>query len=216
VHHQRGWKHVIFNLVQALINPGDEVIIRCRIGSPIKSGELCRWEVRVCPTDEENGFYADGRGMVEPYLTAKTKNDLINSPSNPARVLPSRRVEKIIAPHLGGHSTCSPTSATAISSTKAHPFRLVNARCQGNGAVAAPLSKTYAMTDGASVSGLVPEAIGGAMLKLQSHRIQSDLDIPKKPPWRRYVVRQIRSKPCWRNIAGGAILSFSVCDPFRA
>jgi len=27
-----GGKHVIFNLTQALVNPGDEVVIPCRIG----------------------------------------------------------------------------------------------------------------------------------------------------------------------------------------
>ena len=78
-----GGKHAIFNLMQALVEPGDEVIIPVPYWVTYKdvvnySGGKCVF----VDTDENEGF--DLRAsMIERALTPKTKMILLNSPSNP-------------------------------------------------------------------------------------------------------------------------------------
>src|SRR3984893_16302292 len=79
-----GGKHVIFNLMQALINPGDEVVIPVPYWVTYK--DVVNYAGGKCVfvnTDEERGFTLTA-SMIEPQLTARTKIVLINSPSNPS------------------------------------------------------------------------------------------------------------------------------------
>src|SRR5215210_1303088 len=79
-----GGKHVIFNLAQVLLNPGDEVVIPVPYWVTYK--DVVNYTGAKCvfvDTDEKNGFTLTA-SMVEPYLTARTKIVIINSPSNPS------------------------------------------------------------------------------------------------------------------------------------
>src|SRR5947207_10308513 len=79
-----GGKHVIFNLTQALINPGDEVVIPVPYWVTYK--DVVNYAGGKCVfvnTDESNGFTLTA-AMIEPHLTERTKLVLINSPSNPS------------------------------------------------------------------------------------------------------------------------------------
>src|SRR6185503_800794 len=79
-----GGKHVIFNLTQTLVNPGDEVIVPVPYWVTYK--DVVNYAGGKCvfvQTDEERGFTLTA-AMVEPYLTARTRMILINSPSNPS------------------------------------------------------------------------------------------------------------------------------------
>src|SRR5262245_14292407 len=79
-----GGKHVIFNLMQALINPGDEVVIPVPYWVTYK--DVVNFAGGKCVfvnTDEEQGFTLTA-SMIEPYITPKTKIVIINSPSNPS------------------------------------------------------------------------------------------------------------------------------------
>src|ERR1700726_396529 len=79
-----GGKHVIFNLMQALINPGDEVVIPVPYWVTYK--DVVNYADGKCvfvDTDESNGFTLTA-GMIAPHLTEHTKLVLINSPSNPS------------------------------------------------------------------------------------------------------------------------------------
>src|SRR3989449_8906410 len=91
-----GGKHVIFNLVQALINPGDEVVIPVPYWVTYK--DVVNYASGKCvfvDTDEANGF-AVTAAMIEPHLTPRTKLVIINSPSNPSgAVLDRGEFEKI-------------------------------------------------------------------------------------------------------------------------
>src|SRR5436309_7327894 len=85
-----GGKHAIFNLMQALINPGDEVVIPVPYWVTYKdvvnyAGGKC---VFVDP-DESKGFTLTA-AMIEPHLTARTKLVIINSPSNPSGAVMDR------------------------------------------------------------------------------------------------------------------------------
>ena len=65
-----GGKHVIFNLTQALINPGDEVVIPVPYWVTYK--DVVNYAGGKCvfvDTDEDKGF-AVTAAMIEPHLTA--------------------------------------------------------------------------------------------------------------------------------------------------
>src|SRR5205823_1823812 len=91
-----GGKHVIFNLMQALINPGDEVVIPVPYWVTYK--DVVNYAGGACVfvnTDEDRGFTLTA-AMIEPCLNARTKIVLINSPSNPSgAVLDRGEFEKI-------------------------------------------------------------------------------------------------------------------------
>src|SRR5579863_1468748 len=91
-----GGKHVIFNLIQALVNPGDEVVIPVPYWVTYK--DVVNFAGGKCvfvDTDEAKGFTLTA-AMIEPYLTARTKLVLINSPSNPSGAVVDRaEFEKI-------------------------------------------------------------------------------------------------------------------------
>src|SRR5947209_10277920 len=78
-----GGKHVIFNLMQALINPGDEVVIPVPYWVTYK--DVVNYAGGKCvfvDTDESQGFALTAK-MIEPALNDRTKMMIINSPSNP-------------------------------------------------------------------------------------------------------------------------------------
>src|SRR5579862_830428 len=91
-----GGKHLIFNLTQALINPGDEVVIPVPYWVTYK--DVVNYAGGKCvfvDTDESRGFTLDA-SMIERALTPKTKMIIINSPCNPSGgVLSREEFEKI-------------------------------------------------------------------------------------------------------------------------
>src|SRR5882724_8683544 len=77
-----GGKHAIFNLIQALVNPGDEVIIPVPYWVTYK--DVVNYAGGVCvfvETDETIGFEVTA-AAVERRLSPRTKLVIINSPSN--------------------------------------------------------------------------------------------------------------------------------------
>ena len=70
-----GGKHVIFNLTQVLVNPGDEVIIPVPYWVTYK--DVVNYAGGKCvfvPTDEANGF-ALNAAAIEPYITVAHQDD---------------------------------------------------------------------------------------------------------------------------------------------
>ena len=177
-----GGKHVIFNLTQALINPGDEVIIPVPYWVTYK--DVVNYAGGKCvfvDTDEEKGFTVTA-AMIEPHLTPRTRMVIINSPSNPSGAVVDREeFEKIFRLTsargiylMTDECYCKflydsdPYSIAALPGAKETVL------------VAGSLSKTYAMTGWRIGFGLVPQAIVGAMTKLQSHSTSNPTSICQK------------------------------------
>jgi len=177
-----GGKHVIFNLIQALVNPGDEVIIP--VPYWVTYADVVNYAGGKCvfvATDETSGFSLTA-AMLEPHLTAHTRMVIINSPSNPSGAVVSREeFEKIF----------QLTSARGIylmtdecychflyDSERFSIASLPGAR--ETVLVAGSLSKTYAMTGWRIGFGLVPPSIVQAMTKLQSHSTSNPCSISQK------------------------------------
>jgi len=78
-----GGKHSLYNVFQALLDPGDEVIIPAPywVSFP-EQVKLCDAKPVIVRTSEAQGFRLN-RQVLEPAVTARTKLVVLNSPSNP-------------------------------------------------------------------------------------------------------------------------------------
>ncbi|MSV29574.1 MAG: pyridoxal phosphate-dependent aminotransferase [Bryobacterales bacterium] len=177
-----GGKHVIFNLTQALLNPGDEVVIPVPFWVTYK--DVVNYAGGKCvfvDTAEEQGFTVTA-AMIEPHLTPKTRMVIINSPSNPSgAVLPREEFERIL--HLtskrGIYLMTDECYCRFVYAGE--PYSIASTPgARETVLVAGSLSKTYAMTGWRIGFGLVPQAVAGAMLKLQSHSTSNPTSIAQK------------------------------------
>jgi aspartate aminotransferase len=177
-----GGKHVIFNLTQALVNPGDEVVIPVPYWVTYK--DVVNYAGGKCvfvETDEQNGFTLTA-AMIEPHLSPRTKMILINSPSNPSgAVLDREEFEKIyhLTSRRGIYLLTDECYCQFLYEGK--PFSIASMPgAKETVLVAGTLSKTYAMTGWRVGFGLVPQPVAGAMLKLQSHSTSNPTSISQK------------------------------------
>jgi aspartate aminotransferase len=177
-----GGKHVLFNLTQALINPGDEVIIPAPYWVTYK--DIVNYAGGKCvfvDTDEANGFTLTA-AMIEPFLTDRTRMIIINSPSNPSGAVLDREEFEKIYRATSRHGIFLLTDECYCHFLyDGQPFSIASLPgAKENVLVAGTCSKTYAMTGWRLGYGLVPEHIAGAMLKLQSHSTSNPTSISQK------------------------------------
>ena len=177
-----GGKHAIFNLMQALIDPGDEVVIPVPYWVTYK--DVVNYAGGKCvfvETDETDGFQLQA-SVIERHLTPKTKMILVNSPSNPSGAVFARaELERIF--HLAKErgiwvmtDECyhrflyggEPLSMAAFPDAKETVI------------VAGSLSKTYAMTGWRMGFVLAPAPVIGGIMKLQSHSTSNPNSIAQK------------------------------------
>jgi aspartate aminotransferase len=177
-----GGKHIIFNAVQALINPGDEVVIPVPYWVTYK--DVVNYAGGKCvfvDTDEDNGF-AVTAAMIEPRLSSRTKMILINSPSNPSGAVVDRpEFEKIyrLAEARGIYLMTDECYCRFLYDSQ--PYSIASLPgSKETVLVVGSLSKTYAMTGWRVGFGLMPAPIITAMNKLQSHSTSNPTSIAQK------------------------------------
>src|SRR5947208_677431 len=177
-----GGKHVIFNLIQALINPGDEVVIP--VPYWVTYQDVVNYAGGKCVfvnTDEAQGFTLTA-AMLEPHLTARTKLVIINSPSNPSGAVVEREeFEKIFQLTSARGIYLMTDECYCKFLYDSEPFSIAALPgAKETVLVAGSLSKTYAMTGWRIGFGLVPAPIVQAMTKLQSHSTSNPCSISQK------------------------------------
>ena len=177
-----GGKHLVFNLTQALVDPGDEVVIP--VPYWVTYQDVVHYAGGKCvfaETGEEKGF-ALTASTIEPHLTSRTKMVIVNSPCNPSGAvmdlgefeklfkLTSARGIYLMTDECYSHFLydSEPFSVAALPGAKETVL------------VAGTLSKTYAMTGWRIGYGLVPAPIVTAMTKLQSHSTSNPCSISQK------------------------------------
>ena len=177
-----GGKHAIFNMTQALINPGDEVVIPVPYWVTYK--DVANYAGGKCvfvETDEREGFTLTA-AMVEPYLTPRTRMVIVNSPSNPSGAVMDRgEFEKIfeLTSRRGIYLLTDECYCKFLYDSE--PYSIASLPgARGTVIVAGSLSKTYAMTGWRIGFTLAPAPIIGAMLKLQSHSTSNPTSISQK------------------------------------
>ena len=98
-----GAKHSLFNIFQALLSPGDEVIIFAPFWvSYPDMVRLADGEPVIVETDAADGWAPDPKA-IRRALTSRTKAVVINSPSNPTGGVYSRKALEGIAEALRSH-----------------------------------------------------------------------------------------------------------------
>ncbi len=177
-----GGKHVIFNLTQALLNAGDEVIIPVPFWVTYK--DVVNYAGGKCvfvETDEENGFTVSAKA-IEAALTPKTRLVMINSPCNPSGAVVERaEFEKIL-------SLCAKRGIYLMTDEcychflyEGSPFSIASVPgAKDTVLVAGTMSKTYAMTGWRVGFALAPAPLIVAMNKLQSHSTSNPTSIAQK------------------------------------
>ena len=177
-----GGKHAIFNLVQALVNPGEEVIIPVPYWVTYK--DVVNYAGGVCvfvETDESTGFEVSA-AMIERRLTPKTKLVIINSPCNPSGGVLSKEVFRAIYDLTSRRGVLLLTDECYCQFLyDAEPFSVAAfPGAKESVVIAGSLSKTYSMTGWRIGFALAPAPIIGAMMKLQSHSTSNPTSIAQK------------------------------------
>ncbi|MBV9852690.1 MAG: pyridoxal phosphate-dependent aminotransferase [Armatimonadetes bacterium] len=92
-----GAKHSIYNVMQAMLDPGDEVIIPAPywVSYP-EQVKLAAGVPVIVPADERTGFLATAQD-IERALTPQTKMVILNSPSNPTGAVYAPRMLRDIS-----------------------------------------------------------------------------------------------------------------------
>ena len=177
-----GGKHIIFNAMQALINPGDEVVIPVPFWVTYK--DVVNYAGGKCvfvETDEDRGF-AVTASLIEPHLGPRTKMVIINSPSNPSGgVVGREEFEKIyrLTEARGIYLMTDECYCRFLYDSE--PYSIASLPgAKETVLVVGSLSKTYAMTGWRVGFGLMPAPIITAMTKLQSHSTSNPTSIAQK------------------------------------
>jgi aspartate aminotransferase len=177
-----GGKHIIFNLMQVLLNHGDEVIIPVPYWVTYK--DVVNYTGAKCvfvDTDEDNGFSLTA-AMIERHITDKTRVVIINSPSNPSGAVVEREeFEKIFAMTSRRGIWLLTDECYCHFLYEGQPFSIASLKgAKDTVLVAGSLSKTYAMTGWRIGFGLGPAPIMSAVNKLQSHSTSNPTSIAQK------------------------------------
>jgi len=177
-----GGKHVIFNLMQVLINHGDEVIIPVPYWVTYK--DVVNYAGGKCvfvDTDEAAGFVLTAE-MLEPHITNRTKLVIINSPSNPSgAVIEKEEFEKIFKLTSSRGIYLMTDECYCHFLYGSEPFSIAaTPGAKESVLVAGSLSKTYAMTGWRIGFGLAPASVISAIGKLQSHMTSNPTSIAQK------------------------------------
>ena len=177
-----GGKYAVFSLTQALLNPGDEVVIPAPYWVTYKdvvhyAGARC-----VFVEAEERNAFRLTASMLEPYLTARVKMLVVNSPSNPSGAVIERgEFEKILRLTAARGIYLLTDECYGRFLYEGEPFSIASApEARGTVLVAGSLSKTYAMTGWRIGYALAPAPVVAAMTKLQSHSTSNPASISQK------------------------------------
>ena len=177
-----GGKHVIFNLMQVLVNPGDEVIIPVPFWVTYK--DVVNYAGGKCvfvETKEAEGFVLTAK-MIESRITPKTRVVITNSPCNPSGgVLSREEFARIFAVTSRRGIWLLTDECYGRFLYAGEPFSVASLkRAKETVAVAGSLSKTYAMTGWRIGFALAPKAVIEAIVKLQSHSTSNPTSIAQK------------------------------------
>jgi aspartate aminotransferase len=177
-----GGKHVIFNVVAALIEQGDEVILP--VPYWVTFYDVVNYHGGKCVTvvtRQDEGFRLTAAD-IERVVTDRSKLLIINSPNNPSgAVISPDEFEKIYALAAAKGITLLTDECYCRLVYDSAPFSIASLEgARPNVVVAGSLSKTYAMTGWRIGYTLGPKPLIGAINKLQSHSTSNPTSIAQK------------------------------------
>jgi aspartate aminotransferase len=176
-----GAKHSIYNILQAVVNPGDEVVIPAPYWVSYSDMALLAGGVpKLIPTNESTGFRIKPE-QLQAALTPKTRVFLLNSPCNPTGASYSRDELQAIAGVLEKHD-CLVVADDIYEKIVYDEFQIANivALCpalRDRTIIVNGVSKTYAMTGWRIGYALGPSDIIAAAAKIQSQSTSNPTSI---------------------------------------
>ncbi len=176
-----GAKHALFNVFQALCQPGDEVILLSPYWVSFPAlVRLAGAKPVIVPTQEADGFQPD-LAAIRNAISGATKALVINSPSNPTGAVVSKaRLEALAALALERHLV---VISDEIYDELVYPPAAHRSITQLNPQMAdctvliGGVSKTYSMTGWRIGWAVGPEPLVEAMTTLQSHSTSNPTSI---------------------------------------
>src|SRR5262245_50828732 len=178
-----GGKHAIFNILSALVDEGDDVIIPTPYW--VSFADIARYvgaNTIFAHTSEQDGFRLTAK-ILEKAITPKTRLVIVNSPNNPSgAVIDDDEFVRIAA-------LCRERSIYVMSDECYAWFLYDNRKSfsiasrpefKDNVAIAGSLSKTYAMTGWRVGYVLGNKELVSAVQKLQSHSTSNPTSIAQK------------------------------------
>lgn len=175
-----GGKHAVFNVISALIEPGDEVIIPTPYW--VSFPDIVKFaggRPVFVPTEAADSFCLRAP-QVEAAITPRTRIAIVNSPNNPSgAVIPPDEFARIyevcrkrgvwlLSDECYSHfvyGTTKPYSIAGIQGSQPHVI------------IVGSLSKTFSMTGWRIGYALAPHGLVEAMLKLQSQSTSNPTSI---------------------------------------
>ncbi len=176
-----GTKHALFNVFQALCQPGDEVIVFCPYWVSFPAlVHLSGATPKIVPTTEADGFVPDP-ARLEAAITSATRAIIVNSPNNPTgAVIDTDRLKAIaqiarkrdlivISDEIYDQLVYPP--ARHVSILQADPGIVEQTVIVGG------VSKSYSMTGWRIGFAAGPQPWIEAMINLQSHSTSNPTSI---------------------------------------
>ncbi len=167
-----GGKHGLYNIFQAILNPGDEVLIPAPywVSYP-PMVQLAGGTPVIVPLKEENDFDLDPTALAQ-YATAKTKAIILNSPSNPTGAVYTRASLEAVAKMAYDHgwlvvSDDMYEELTYAEGKIAHILN-IDPRLKEQLVISNGVSKSFAMTGWRIGYSVGPIEVIKAMNKIQS------------------------------------------------
>jgi aspartate aminotransferase len=178
-----GGKHALFNLFQALIEPGDEVVIFTPYW--VSYADMVRVSGGVpvlVETTMDTGFDPSPE-QIQKAFTAKTRAVIVNSPSNPAGAMLSRRTLETVIACVKGKDILVVSDDIYDKLVYRGKFENVldlDKSLAGQVALVNGASKTYSMTGWRIGWTLGPQPLIAAMQKLQDNSTSNPNSIAQK------------------------------------
>ena len=176
-----GAKHSVYNVLQAVVNPGDEILIPAPYWVSYSDMALLAGGVpKLIPTNETTGFRITAEEL-EAALTAKTRVFVLNSPCNPTGASYDKDELLAIARVLEKHN-CLIISDDIYEKIVYDNFRVHNLVALSTGLrdrtiIVNGVSKTYAMTGWRIGYAIGPADIIAAAAKIQSQSTSNPTSI---------------------------------------
>ncbi len=176
-----GAKHSVYNVLQAIVNPGDEILIPAPYWVSYSDMALLAGGVpKLIPTNETTGFRITAE-QLEAALTAKTRVFVLNSPCNPTGASYDKDELLAIARVLEKHSCLVIADdiyeKIVYDDFQVHNIVALNLALRERTVIINGVSKTYAMTGWRIGYAIGPAVIISAAGKIQSQSTSNPTSI---------------------------------------
>jgi len=176
-----GAKHSVYNVLQAVVNPGDEILIPAPYWVSYSDMALLAGGVpKLIPTNETTGFRITAE-QLGAALTAKTRVFVLNSPCNPTGASYDKDELLAIARVLEKHSCLVIADdiyeKIVYDDFQVHNIVALNPALRDQTVIINGVSKTYAMTGWRIGYAIGPADIISAAAKIQSQSTSNPTSI---------------------------------------